>query len=201
MWRNGNRTGLDPAGRPLKRVDRGMTDLGIRVMRVVAFLLMMTPALLPGAALAQNAPELVQTFSAWEAYRYEGDGQVTCYLLSKPTKMEPQRLNHGDVFFFLTTRPGEAVENEASVMVGYPFATDSQVTVTVDGKSFRMFTKEDSAWVESTAEEQQLVAAMKAGSNMTVSGRSERGNETTYTFSLSGVTAGSNSISNGCRGA
>ncbi len=67
------------------------------------------------------------------------------------------------------------------------------MTVDVDGQEFSLFTKDDGAWVESPADEAQLVAAMRAGSRMTVKGQSARGTETTYTFSLSGVTAGSNS--------
>jgi invasion protein IalB len=68
----------------------------------------------------------------------------------------------------------------------------------VDGQEFTMVTKEDGAWVESPAEEDQLVAAMRAGRQMTVKGRSHRGTDTTYTFSLSGVTASTNRIAEAC---
>ncbi|MEM0907210.1 MAG: invasion associated locus B family protein [Pseudomonadota bacterium] len=73
------------------------------------------------------------------------------------------------------------------------------MTVDVDGKTFNLFTKDDGAWVEAPADEQSLVAAMKAGRSMTVKGRSARGTATTYTFSLSGVTAGTNRIASECQ--
>ncbi|XWN32250.1 MAG: invasion associated locus B family protein [Devosia sp.] len=166
------------------------------VMRSLATFLFL---MLPFSALAQNAaPTLLQQFNDWEAYRYEANGQVTCYILSKPTTMAPANRNHGDVFFFVTSRPAENVSDEASVLVGYPFAPDSTVTVDIDGQQFSLFTKDDGAWVESTADEQQLIAAMRAGRSMTVRGRSARGTETSYSFSLSGVTAGSNRIRNNC---
>ena len=155
----------------------------------------------PFAAHAQTAaaaPTLLQEYNDWEAYRHEADGQVVCYILSKPTTMTPANRKHGDVFFFLTSRPSDNVVNEASVLVGYPFEPESNVTVDIDGDTFSLFTKDDGAWVESTADEQQLVAAMRAGRQMTVRGKSARGTETVYTFSLSGVTAGSNRIANGC---
>jgi len=164
-------------------------------MRFLAALIIL---LLPFSAAAQGAPQLLQQFNAWEAYRYESDGQVVCYILSRPQTLAPTNRNHGDVFFFVSHRPAQNVEREASVLVGYPFAEGSTVTVDVDGREFTLFTKDDGAWLESPAEEQQLVAAMRAGRQMTVSGRSARGTDTTYTFSLSGVTAGTNRIAD-CR--
>lgn len=160
-------------------------------MRSLAALLLI---LLPFSAAAQGAPTLLQQYNAWEAYRYENNGTIVCYILSKPQTLAPTNRNHGDVFFFVSNRPQENVENEASVLVGYPFDEGSTVTVDVDGQDFTLFTKDDGAWVESKADERQLVAAMRAGRTMTVRGRSSRGTDTTYTFSLSGVTAGTNRI-------
>ncbi|WP_108662363.1 invasion associated locus B family protein [Acuticoccus kandeliae] len=165
-------------------------------MRSLAALILIT--VLPFSAAAQSAPTLIQQFGDWEAYRFESNGQTSCYILSKPKTLNPSNRNHGDVFFFLTSRPAENVTNEVSILVGYPFAPDSTVIVDIDGQEFSLFTKDDGAWVESTAEEQQLVAAMRAGRAMSVRGKSARGTDTSYSFSLSGVTAGSNRISNGC---
>lgn len=168
-------------------------------MRTIATLVLsLTLFAAPIAAMAQSAPQLLETFRDWEAYKHNAGGQTTCYILSKPKTLSPSNRNHGDVFFFITSRPAEDVRNEVSVLVGYSFAADSQVTVTVDGRSFNMFTKEDGAWMQSTADEQQLVQAMRAGSNMTVAGQSSRGTNVSYTFSLSGVTAGSNRIAGNC---
>ena len=165
-------------------------------MRSIAALILI---LFPLAASAQApTPTLLEQYNDWEAYLYENGGKVTCYILSKPKTLAPSNRNHGDVFFFLTSRPADDVSNEVSVLVGYPFAADSTVTVDVDGTAYSLFTKDDGAWVESPADEQQLVASMRAGSRMTVKGQSARGTETTYTFSLSGVTAASNRISQSC---
>jgi len=164
-------------------------------MRTIAALLFL---LWPIAAIAQDAPTLLQQYNDWEAYRYDGGGQKTCYILSKPKTLAPTNRNHGDVFFFLTSRPAENVYNEVSILVGYPFAPDGQVTVDIDGQVFTLFTKDDGAWVEQPADEKQLVEAMKAGRSMVVKGQSARGTATTYTFSLSGVTAGTNRLTSEC---
>ncbi|MHA1189706.1 MAG: invasion associated locus B family protein, partial [Alphaproteobacteria bacterium] len=72
------------------------------------------------------------------------------------------------------------------------------VSVNIGGTLFTMFTQADSAWLFNEAEESNLLAAMKAGSDMTISGMSRRGNKTTYRMSLSGVTAAANKILSEC---
>ena len=94
---------------------------------------------------------------------------------------------------------GENVDNEPSVIVGYSFKEQSSVSVDIDGQKFTMFTKKDGAWMANPAEERKLVAAMKAGREMVVSGVSARGTQTTYTYSLSGVTAAIGSADTACR--
>ena len=74
-------------------------------------------------------------------------------------------------------------------MMGYPLKEGSKVEVDVDGRKFSLFTRGNSAWVENAAEEPQLVAAMRAGSAMTVKAVSRRGTNTSYSYSLKGVTA------------
>jgi hypothetical protein len=74
-------------------------------------------------------------------------------------------------------------------MMGYQLKEGSKVDVSIDGKGFTMFTKGNSAWAENAAKEPELVADMRAGTKMTVKAVSDRGTNTEYTYSLSGVTA------------
>lgn len=74
-------------------------------------------------------------------------------------------------------------------MMGYPLQDNSKVNVVIDGRTFVMFTKGNSAWVENAAEEPALVAAMKSGKAMSVNAKSRRGTETSYSYSLSGISA------------
>ena len=95
----------------------------------------------------------------------------------------------------LAKHPGQQGNLEPQFTVGYPFADNSKVTLNIDGKTFSMFTKENNAWMENPAEEATVVAAMRAGSKMSVSGQSRRGTQTSYSYSLSGVTASLQEIS------
>jgi len=148
-----------------------------------------------GVASAQS-PTRIKQFNAWGAYSYSSSNGKVCYILSLPTRKEPTNVDHGDIFFLISQRPGQNITYEPQAMMGYKLRDGSKVNVVVDGRDFTMFSKDDSAWVENAAEEPALVAAMRAGSSMTVKATSQRGTKTTYTFSLSGVTAALSEIEN-----
>jgi invasion protein IalB len=159
-------------------------------------------ALATGAgALAQGAakPALVGTFNDWSMWSYtgsyngSGDGKV-CYIYAEPEQMQPTKLDHGRVSFSITVSPTQGVGNEANFVAGYTLKEQSPVTIDIDGKTFTMFTQGDSAWLVNKDDEPQLLAAMKAGKTMVVKATSRRGNQTTYNYSLSGVTAASDKM-------
>ncbi len=152
-----------------------------------------------GPAFAQTATKIGQN-NAWGTYSYQSQRGKVCYVLSVPVDggKQPSNLNHGDIFFFVSQKPGQNIAYEPQFIAGYNLRENSKVSVTVDGKSFSMFTRGNSAWLENAAEEPQLVQLMKAGSTMKIAATSGRGNATSYEFSLSGITAALDSISN-CR--
>ncbi len=152
-----------------------------------------------GSAALGQTPTSLGKFKDWSAWSYEGNKGKVCYVHSAPTSLKPESLQHGDVSFFIRKSPGENVTNEANFVVGYPFQENSTVVVDIDGRKFTMFTQGDSAWILNPAEEPELVSAMRAGRTMTISGQSRRGNQTTYAYSLSGVTAATNKIDGECK--
>lgn len=141
-----------------------------------------------GLASAQS-PTRMEQFNAWGAYSYKSGNSTVCYVLSIPTAKEPASVDHGDMFFIVSQRPGQNISYEPQAMMGYNMREGSKVNVIIDGKTFVMFTKEKAAWVENAAEEPALVAAMKGGKTMTVKATSARGTATNYNYSLSGISA------------
>lgn len=144
-------------------------------------------------AMAQQATKIGQ-HNAWGTYSYQASGGKVCYVLTVPTDKQPPTLDHGDMFFFVSQRPGQQVSYEPQFIAGYNFQEGSKATVTIDNKTFSMFTRGKSAWVENAAEEPVLIAAMKGGADMKVSAKSGRGNTTSYVFSLKGISAALSSI-------
>ena len=145
------------------------------------------------AAVAQT-PTRIGEFNDWGAFSYSSGGGKVCYALSVPTAKNPANVDHGDNFFLVTQRSKQNITYEPQFMAGYTLRQDSKVTVTIDGKDFTFFTKDNSAWVENAAQEPALVAAMRAGTRMSVKATSRRGTSTSYEYSLSGVTAALNAI-------
>lgn len=152
--------------------------------------------LLSGAAQAAQTPTRMNQFNDWGSYSYDASGGKVCYVLSTPKTMQPASVDHGDIFFLVSQKPGAKTSYEPQVVMGYPLREGSKVVVDVDGKKFNMFVRGESAWMENAAEEPQLVAALKSGRAMKVDAVSQRGTQTNYTYSLSGVTAAINSLAN-----
>lgn len=165
-----------------------------------------TAASLLAAALAAapaHAATSIGTFKQWGAYTSNDSGNKMCFVASQPqeSKYQPNNVVSRDpVFFMITSIPAKNIRNEASTIIGYPFADNVKVTVEIDGGSqFTMFTDKDSAWIENPAQESDLIAAMQKGNRMVVVGKSRRGTVTTDTYSLSGITAALDAIAKECR--
>lgn len=150
------------------------------------------------SAHAQNAPQLIDVFSKWEAYTYSEDGQKVCYMGSQPTSAKGDYTQRGKIYVMVTHRPALKLLNEVSFITGYTYKAGSDVDLQIDSKKFKLFTHDDSAWAVNSEEDRKLVSAMKAGSKMVVVGYSSRGTKTTDTYSLSGFTAAYNAISKAC---
>jgi invasion protein IalB len=160
--------------------------------------------LLVSGLLLAAAPAFAQATTArkvadhehWATYSYKEKNGTVCYVLTRPVpkSSQPPKLDHGDVYFFVSRRPGQAVSLEPQFIAGYVLKEGSKVSLAVGDKKFTMFTKGKFAWVENAAEEPALIAAMKAGSDMKVQATSGKGNATSYAFSLKGVSAALNSL-------
>ncbi len=145
---------------------------------------------IPLSGASAQTPKPIKQHKAWGAYTYnDAKAGKICYILSIPTVKEPSDRDHGDVFFLVSQKPDGTKAFEPQVEVGYPLKAETGVTVTIDGKTFKMFSQGHNAWLTDLTQEPALVDAMRSGRTMKVSGQSTRGTQTSYTYSLSGVTA------------
>lgn len=158
-------------------------------------------AFLIGSASLASAQQatLLEQYGRWTTYAYAAAGGKVCYAVTQPTEVSPKGVNRDPVFMFITNRPKEGVKHEVSVIAGYPYKEGSKTSIKVDADTFVLFTKDDGSWVENAAEESRLIAAMKAGTDMAVSGTSRRGTVTTDSYSLKGVSAAIKRIDAECK--
>ena len=149
-----------------------------------------------GAASAQQGAAVAQ-FGDWGVFTSTTQRGKVCYAASQPKTRAPGNLSRDPAFFFLTSRPGENVRNEVSLTLGFTLRGDA--TVTIGSTSFAMYTQAQGAWIKNAGEEQRMVQAMRAGSQLTVRSTSSRGNVTTDTYSLSGLSQALDRVAQECR--
>ena len=152
---------------------------------------------------AETRPTLVGDFRDWHVYRLGAGAGRLCYALSEPKQMNPSGANRDQVSFLISTWPGRRVHNEPSVVPGYPYRPGSKVQVQVGTDRFDFFTRNEGtnggAWAEVAADEARLVAALRRGSTMTVTGTSTRGTLTRDNYSLAGFSAALDRLDEECR--
>jgi hypothetical protein len=151
------------------------------------------------AAAAQ--PQSLGQFGDWGAYTATPGGRKVCYALSKPTtsKTDPPNRPRDQPYMFVSTRPAEKVQNEVSIIIGYPFKPNSEATVEVAGTNFSMYTQQDGAWIKNAAEEARMIETMRRGAELVVKGTSGRGTLTTDVFSLRGLSQALDRIAQECK--
>ena len=142
-------------------------------------------------AFAQAGPSMEREFDDWGLYSYNSGGAKRCYVLTTPQEELPATVSHGDNYFLVAPDPSGAGYYPQAIM-GYDLRGGSQMTVTIDGQNFTMLPKGNSGWTEQASNDTAMIDAMKSGSSMTLKAISQRGTETSYTYSLSGVTAALN---------
>lgn len=150
------------------------------------------------ASAQAQTPNLIGNYGDWAAYSFTENGNKVCYMVTQPKKAEGNYSKRGDIFALVTHRPAENTKNVFSYITGYTYKTDSDVTVTIDGQNFTLFTQKDMAWTSSQDEDNRLANAIRKGSKMVVKGTSSRGTLTTDTISLKGSGDAHDSINKAC---
>jgi hypothetical protein len=150
-----------------------------------------------GAAQAQSA-RVLGDFRDWSSYAADDGGGTVCFAMTKPKTTEPTPEGYADAYLYITNRPGEDVANEFNVVAGYTFQSGSMAVASVGGQDFALFTQNDAAWLDDSAQASNLAAAIRAGSTVVVTGTSASGTEIVQTFSLSGATAAQQAIGAEC---
>ena len=150
------------------------------------------------SAAHASEPQKIGTYGDWSAYSFVENGKKVCYMVSSPKTDEGDYTRRGEIYTLITHRPSENTRNVFSYIAGYPYKQDSEVTVSVNGKDFKLFTYEETAWAPDSATDNAIAAAVRKGSSLVVKGTSKRGTLTTDTYSLKGSGAAHDAISKAC---
>ena len=172
-----------------------------RVASIVALTGAVFAASFVPAAGADNKQTLLGVSKSWTGYQMTtGDGKV-CYALAKPKTIQPTKVARDPIFLLINNWPERKVEYELEVVPGYMYKDGEPVFAQVGTVKVELFTRNEgggSAWVKDPGDETVLLAAMRKGSTITVSGVSQRGTHTKDTYSLSGLNAALDRIHDAC---
>lgn len=143
----------------------------------------------------------INTFLSWNLHAIE-KGKWTfflennyCYIGSIPIKEEGDYTQRGDTYT-IVYRINKSPEKIVQITAGYNYDENKPVIVKIDQKSFKFFSKEDSAWTKD--EDKKVILSMQRGIKMIVEGYSFKGTLTTDTYTLKGFTSAFNKLSKDC---
>jgi hypothetical protein len=108
-----------------------------------------------GPALGQGIENLGE-FGNWRAFAFDENGEKACYIASQPTRDEGNYTERGQIYAMVTHRPAEKIRDEVSLAAGYTYKEKTNVSVSIDGKSFRLTPVEDTAWAPDTTSDQRM---------------------------------------------
>ncbi len=163
-------------------------------------------AAMAGAALAVALPAAGQEddalgrFRDWYAATFVENGARICYIVSQPKSSEGNYTVRGPAYVQVTRRANSGRPDVVSIEAGYPYREGSETAVEIDGENFSLFTDNETAWAWDADGDRALVVAMARGTRMVVKGTSQRGTDTTDTYSLLGFTAARTAMARACDG-
>lgn len=143
-------------------------------------------------------PKLQGTYSDWTVYSRTDGNEVICYAIAKPETMAPKSVNHGDIYFMVSNWKSGAAKEQPSLLTGYTLKTTRAPAAYVGSSKVTMYASENEAFIDASADEKNLVKKMRAGAKMRVEAVSSRGTETSYVFSLKGITAALRKANSAC---
>lgn len=119
------------------------------------------------AATPVLARDSLGVFDTWGAFRDPARGQTLqrCYAIAEPERASSQ-FRYASVAFW----PSARVRAQLHIRMAQPVARDAAVTLDISGRRFRLSTNGNGAWAADPRMDAAIVAAMRSGGSMTVTG-------------------------------
>ncbi len=169
------------------------------MVRLLSLSCLLFAALIVASGAAQaSEPRLLETHGDWSTYMFTENGNKVCYMAATPKNAVGNYTSRGKIYALVTHRPSEKTTDVFSYITGYPYKDGSEVTIRVNGGTYKLFTQDDTAWAADAAADKALSRAIRQGTDMVVNGVSKRGTKTTDTFSLKGSGKAYQVISSKC---
>jgi invasion protein IalB len=166
-------------------------------MRARLFSLILGAGIL--SASAAQADDL-GNFGAWYAFTQGEGADKLCYMIAAPIQSLGQIPNRGEVGLIITHQMGGKVRDQVSVALGFEPHKSKFTKAKVDKTSnvLLRLVDGDRVWIREASVDRQLVARMKKGDHLVVTGMTSDGVASQDTFPLDGFSDAYNAISAAC---
>ncbi|WID94321.1 hypothetical protein QO058_15755 [Bosea vestrisii] len=141
----------------------------------------------PAAAGGQGQALLLETAGKWQAFSSQQGRSKICYALSKAETRIPANLKDVEGLLFISSRPGEGVRNEISLVMNFDLKEDVEHQAIIGSDRFALVAKGQNVWLKNPAEEGRMLDALRKGAGLEIKGTSKRGNATSDKYSLAGI--------------
>lgn len=139
------------------------------------------------AALSAETVTKVETVSDWSLYADGASPHKFCFVSTEPKSSDPADTAREAPRAYISAWPKDGVKAEVSFRLGFPVKKGTEISASVAPAGFQLFTSDDRAFVKDATQELKLVEAMKKGSKLTLSSKTQTGVAVTDTYSLTGL--------------
>lgn len=152
------------------------------------------------ASPAAAQPRFIAKHGDWTVYVRQAGNNAdrVCYALTDAVDLAPRNVNHGRVSALVSSWRSGAAQEQPSFIFGYDLKPEGPTRARVGRDNWSLYAVGAEAYADDE-DENELVGAMRAGSTLRVETVSQRGTETTYEFSLRGITAALRETATACR--
>jgi hypothetical protein len=176
-----------------------------RFLNVAAVALLFTAGMLlfnkPSAAA--ETPKQIGVFGDWSAYTVTEGRAKTCYIVSYPKATEPKGIKRSEVSILVSHKQGDKSKGEINVNAGYNYKKGAKPEMAVDKETFELETFDKPGYLDSAfaadGKDTAVIAALEKGRKVVVKGASDKGTQTTDTYSLTGAPAALKAMWNACK--
>jgi invasion protein IalB len=154
-------------------------------------------------SVAAETPKQISVFNDWSVYAVSQGKAKTCYVVSYPKSTEPKGAKRSEVSILVSHKQGDKSKGEINVNAGYNYKKGAKVELSVDKDTFQLETFDKPGYLDSAfaadGKDDAIIAALEKGRKIVVKGASDKGTQTTDTYSLTGAPAALKAMWTACK--
>lgn len=137
-------------------------------------------------------------FDNWTLHVSDTAGTKICFAATEPREKKPAGAKRTTAVLYVSTWPKDGVKTEISVKLGFKIKAGSKIAVEIGKDTFKLFPNDERAYVADGPQESKLLDAMMKAPALTVQAAPERGDLTTDTYSLAGLSQALAAMAQSC---